>query len=158
VIARVLRGAAAGLVATLVMSVWMLIAERIGWLSQQPPEKITHESIRRATGLRTGGSSLDFLTALVHLGIGMGMGSLFAMIARRRLAAWAVGLLGAWYGLAIWVTNYGHVLPELGLMPRPSEDERRRPHAMIIGHVIYGSVLGGVVFVLDSVRRSSRPS
>jgi uncharacterized protein DUF6789 len=148
VIGRVLGGAAAGLVATLGMSAWMLVAQRVGWLSQQPPEKITHESIRRTTGVAPSGTSLDFLTALMHLGIGAGMGAAFGVIAPRRLAAWAVSLLGVGYGLAIWLINYGHILPDLDLMPPPSEDERRRPQVMVVGHVVYGALLGATLSVL----------
>jgi uncharacterized membrane protein YagU involved in acid resistance len=150
VIARLVRGAGAGLAATLAMSAWMLVAQRAGWLSQQPPERITHESIRRATGARPSGGTLDLLTSIVHAVIGMGMGSFFAVVAPRRLAAPVLSGLGAAYGLAIWIANYGHVLPELGLMPRPTDDERRRPQAMIVAHLIFGSVLGATVSVLRS--------
>ena len=152
-ISHLVRGATAGLVATLAMSAWMLVAQRVGWLSQQPPEKITHDSVERTTGANPSGATLDALTAFVHVAIGMVMGAFFALIAPRRFAAWLLSMLGACYGIAIWVANYVHVLPELGLMPRPSEDERRRPQVMIVAHLIFGSILGAVVSVLRSRAR-----
>lgn len=142
-------GAGAGFVATLLMSAWMLVAQREGWLSQQPPEKITDESVHRATGARPSGSTLDLLTALVHLAIGCGAAALYGLaFTPRRLSAAAGAFAGALYGVLIWLTSYGKLLPELDLMPPPTDDRQRRPQAMIVAHVIYGGALGALVSVL----------
>src|SRR4051794_7390136 len=152
---RILTGAAAGIVGTLVMSVWMLVAQRAGWLSQQPPKKITHESVRRTTGARPSFGSLALLSAVVHLGIGAGAAMLYALMTPRRLRIPAGAAAGTVAGLLMWVTSYVKLLPALDLMPAPTDDERRRPQAMIIGHVIYGAIVGALVSALGEARKSA---
>ena len=70
---RLLRGAAQGTVATVVMSVPRLVAERLGQVGRQPPEAI----VRRAgevVGQEPHGCTTAVLGGVAHLAFGAGVG------------------------------------------------------------------------------------
>jgi uncharacterized membrane protein YagU involved in acid resistance len=81
----------------------------------------------------------------VHLTIGCAVATVYGLLAPKRLSTVAATTAGALYGVLVWLTSYGKLLPELGLMPTPNADERRRPQAMVVGHVIYGSIVGALI-------------
>jgi hypothetical protein len=139
---RLLVGARDGLIATLAMTAFMLLADRRGWLNEQAPRTITRRTLAFAHQ-QPDDRSVDALTAAAHATFGTAAGGLHAVsvgrLARRPVSRLALGI---GYGLAVWAASYWSVLPRLGLMPTPGRDERRRPEAMIAAHLIYGGVLG----------------
>ena len=149
-------GAIAGLLATLVMSAWMLLADSLGWMNEQPPKTITSRVARKA-GMPVSGASLDVATGLAHLGFGMVGGSAFGLIARRMPSLPTSALVGVGYGLLIWTTSYVAILPSLDLMPGPAEGERRRTPVMVFAHIVYGAVLGISEYALERPGSSPRP-
>jgi hypothetical protein len=140
---RAARGAIAGTLATLPMSVLMLAAQRAGWLTEQPPERITAVSLKRTAGDSPDGLALDALTAVVHLGVGAAAGAVYgAMVEPLRPERVPPAAWGAIYGSLFWALSYVALLPALGLMPPPARDERRRPPVMLASHCVFGGVLG----------------
>ena len=151
---KISTGALCGLAATLPMSLWMWLASKRGWLVEQAPQTVTRRTTEQSTGKRPPPKALDLMTSAVHLGIGAGLGGLFGLlVGGRRISSPVAGALGVGYGLIVWLTSYAAILPAFDLMPPPTHDQRRRPQAMIVAHVIFGGVLGVLVSV---VRRSVR--
>lgn len=140
--ATYLRGAVAGIGATAAMTLFMLAAERSGWMSELPPTRITRATLDPLPGKPPSGRTLAATTALVHVAIGAGAGVVYAAIVDRppwrRPPAVARGVL---FGTALWASAYVGLLPAIGLMPPPERDERRRPASMLIAHWIYGAAL-----------------
>ena len=150
---RIAAGSAAGIGATVLMTVFMLAARRAGMLSELAPRTITRRAADRLNGRPPDQATLELATTANHLAVGIGWGVLHAFaLGRLRMGARARLLLGATYGLAIWLVSYWVTLPRLGLMPEPSNDERLRPQAMIAAHLVYGSALA----VLDRASSGQR--
>ncbi len=138
------RGAAAGTVATLAMSVPMLAARRLGVVRRQAPQQITDRVLQRI-GLADevgSGAARDALAAGNHVAFGAVGGVGFALLARRLPPMVPPVATGVAYGLLIWMISYPGWAPALRLMPAPAEDEPARPALMIAAHVVYGAVLG----------------
>jgi len=132
---RWLTGAVAGLAATGVMSLVMLLARRVGVLGEPPPRRLTRRLLSPLGPPQ--GRALDVAASLAHFGYGAAIGSLFALLpARLRTSSG-----GALFGLGVWAVNYAGFLPKAGLMPRPSRDRPGRPSAMIAAHLVYGVAL-----------------
>jgi hypothetical protein len=143
---RSLRGVVAGITATAVMSAFMLLARRRGWMSELPPVRVTQAILEPLPGEPPQGRWLAASSGLLHVAIGAAAGTVFAYIdgslLSRRVPAIARGVV---FGSAVWLSAYVGLLPAMGLMPRPERDERYRPAAMLVAHWIYGAVLAVLV-------------
>lgn len=134
---KLLRGAAAGLAGTLAMTPVILIGA-IGEWKPPSPAQIT-ANIERESGVDETPRddptfTLQWLAA--HLSFGTSWGVAYAL-ARPGLppSDVASGLL---WGGAIWLLNYGLILPALRLYPSPADDRTGRMLAMIAAHAVYG--------------------
>jgi hypothetical protein len=140
-----LKGAAAGGVATLPMSGVMLAAGRAGLMGRQPPEAITDAALD-AVGVERPSETVEkSAAATAHLAFGVAMGAAFALIEHRfrpRRAPVADGIV---FALAVWALSYKGWVPALGIMPPPEEDRPGRPQSMIAAHVVYGAALGALL-------------
>lgn len=146
-----LRGAGAGLVATVPMTLFMLGAHRYlprRQRSSLPPRKLTMNLAKRV-GLkqhmnepqRTGA------TWLAHFSYGMAMGAVYGPVARKIPVPSVVK--GTTFGLAVWVASYLVGVPALQ-MPEAAKDQPRHRNALMIGaHAIWGVVAGIVVDFLE---------
>jgi hypothetical protein len=136
------RGAIAGLAATFPMTALMLVAERLGWMSELPPTRIVRRTMDELPGASPSGAGLSAATAVLHLGIGAVAGGAYAALTDTpplvRIPATMRGLLA---GTILWVLAYVGALPAIGLMPAPQDDERRRPAAMLTAHLVFGGTL-----------------
>ena len=138
---RAARGAAAGVVATGVMSLLMVAARRAGLMGRMPPEKITARLLRSA-GLPHGRRTQDAAATALHFGFGAGAGALFgATVRRSRLPP---VLAGSVFGAGVWLVSYMGWVPALGIMPPPQDDRPGRPQSMLLAHLVYGGVLGAL--------------
>lgn len=140
------RGALAGTVATLAMSVPMLAASRLGLIQRQAPKQITDRVLQRI-GLADDVESdvaRNALAAGNHLAFGAVGGVGFALLARRLPRRVPPVAAGVAYGLLIWTVSYAGWAPALRLMPPPADDEPARPALMVAAHVVYGAVLGAL--------------
>lgn len=138
-------GAGGGAAATAVMSAAMLAAQRAGWMGTLPPRKITDAAIDAAGAEEVREPARKGAAAALHFAFGMGAGALFGLLHRRARLPVASPLQGALFGALVWTVSYAGWVPALGIMPPPSRDRRGRPTAMLLSHLVYGSVLGAVV-------------
>ncbi len=151
----VIDGAMAGVAATTAMSGPMLLAGRMGWMEQQPPERITEEALSAAGAPVESDAAQDALATVAHYGFGAAAGAVFATLHRRvRLPVPAVAQ-GMAFGLLVWATSYKGWLPALGIMPPSQRDRPGRRRTMVLGHLVYGAVLGAAeARQRDGARRS----
>ncbi len=133
------RGAAAGAVATAAMSALMLAAGRTGRMGRQPPEAI----VRQAGALAASeprGRLADALAVAAHLGFGAGTGAAYALLPRSRRPV----LRGVAVAQAVWAVSYAGWVPVLGALPPAHRDRPTRQAVMVAAHVVYGAVLGAL--------------
>jgi uncharacterized membrane protein YagU involved in acid resistance len=139
---RVIRGALAGIVATLVMSGVMAVAKALGLFEEAPPRQITR-NVESDSGLRPREmpkSIFDLSWVAAHFGFGASCGALYALVGRFLPGSPMVS--GTLFGLGVWTVNYAGVLPALQLYPSPAHDRSSRTAVMIAAHVVFGAVLG----------------
>lgn len=137
------RGAVAGSVATTLMSLVMLVAQRLGLMGRQPPSHIAEAALDGGENGRPDRTTTKALAVLAHFAFGGASGAGYA------LAADAVGhepnaLSGSAFGMLVWAASYAGWVPQLGIMPPPSKDRPGRPTAMILAHLVYGASLGAL--------------
>lgn len=155
----VVVGAAAGVVATVPMTIVMeelhrvLPGEHEGPL---PPREVTEGVFDRLNGGRTDASeeTLQQSTVLLHYGYGGAAGALFPLMAPKRIGP-AVGA-GVLYGLAIWSGSYLGVLPALGVRHHARYDSKGRTALMIAAHIVWGATLATVLWSRPGLRAASR--
>ncbi len=140
------RGAAAGGVATLGMSVVMGAAQKLGIMGRQPPKHITERALH-SVGVRPTEACSNAVASAAHLGFGASAGAFYGWLHERlRLERWPVAAPLAFAG-GIWIVSYRGWLPLLGILPPPEHDRAGRAASMIIAHTAYGLILGGVLRV-----------
>ena len=140
------RGAVAGVVATLAMSVPMLAATQLGLVRHQAPRQITDRLLQH-TGLAgqvRDEDSRDALATANHLGFGAAGGVIFGLLSRYLPPSVPRVAAGMTYGAMIWTVSYAGWAPALRLMPAPDDDEPARPALMLGAHLVYGAVLGAL--------------
>lgn len=135
--AALVRGALAGSAATVVMSAFMLAAQRAGLVGEQPPEAIVR-SAGAAVGNEPQGLTADALASLAHLGFGATVGAGYALLPDRRAGVPAAVATS----LAVYAVSYQGWVPVLGALPRASRDRSDRQSVMVVAHVLFGAVLG----------------
>jgi putative membrane protein len=136
---RWLTGTAAGLAATVPMTVFMVVAHRLlprGKQRELPPARITG-AVLRAAGLKPPAEGTPTGTVLAnHLAYGAAMGALY----RGVIQPWGdpTAASGLAYGLGVWAGSYLGWLPVAGLHPSAAEEPRERNALMIVAHAIWG--------------------
>ncbi|WP_219413702.1 DUF6789 family protein [Pseudonocardia nigra] len=151
----VIRGAAAGVVATTVMSGVLEAGRRATAFTRQPPTLIVRTVL---TGSPAHGVTAEGLLAvLAHFGYGTSCGALFALLTRRRRPEAGPGV-GVGYALLLWAISYIGWVPATGAMAPPDRDAPGRQAALVAGHVVYGAVLAAVLRGLNQQRRPGAPA
>jgi putative membrane protein len=145
-IGRLVKGTAAGFVATAPMSVAMLI----GWMLlpkheryQLPPRLITEE-ISERVGIEEHmtENQLVGLTIFSHFGYGALFGAVYALFHEKM--PMHSSLKGTLAGLTIWVGSYLGWLPAMGILSPATQHPWRRNLLMILAHVVWGVTLGEI--------------
>jgi hypothetical protein len=139
VIDVLVRGAAAGAVATAGMSALMLAAGRAGLVGRQPPEAIVRQA-GALTAVEPRGRLADALAVVAHLGFGAGTGAAYALLPASRRPV----LRGVLVGEAVYAVSYAGWVPALGALPRATRDRTARQAVMVAAHLVYGAVLGAL--------------
>jgi uncharacterized membrane protein YagU involved in acid resistance len=138
---RAAAGGLAGAVATVAMSAWQAAGQLTGRYGEQPPKRLVRAAARKlGRPVRRHDPVTWPLTVVAHLGFGAASGTLYAMVLPRSTV-----VRGTAFGLVVWAASYAGWMPAVGLLPPPHRDNPRRAWTMLIGHVIYGSVLGALV-------------
>lgn len=148
---KLLSGAVAGLAATVPMTVAMeLMHEALPDQEQYalPPRQIAMKAAERLD-LKDEMNETErtTLTLVSHFAYGAACGALYAPLSRRIALAPVLG--GACYGLAVWAGSYLGLLPALGVLKPATEHPVRRTALMIAAHLVWGSVLGATLPVVE---------
>ena len=132
-----LRGAVAGGVATLPMTMVIGFGRAAGLLYTPPPVEITDNVAERA-GIDPDQESASFQTGWLgaHLAYGAACGAIFA--AARPVLPRSDVLAGLLFGGAVWCVSYLGILPALELFPSAKDDAPQRQQVMIAAHAVYG--------------------
>lgn len=139
-------GVAAGLIATLAMSLIMLPARWVGLLGTQPPRRISDELIGAASGRAwVPESERRRGTALVHLGIGAVGGAGYAVGREATGRRFPASVVGLGFGATLWAFNYIVAAPALDLFPPPWKDRAGRPPVMLAANALFGLVTAVLV-------------
>lgn len=139
-----LKGALAGFVGTLPMTVFMLATQRFlpkGQKYELPPELITKDLAHRAH-VRQHLSKAQILAATLisHFGYGAAMGALYSPLEKKvSIPGFVKGVV---FGLAVWASSYLGLLPALGISESAYKEPLRRNLLMIAAHAVWGSVMG----------------
>lgn len=136
-----IRGATAGAVATIMMSVHMLWVRRTNRIDAIGPEHITDAAFD-AVSHEPSTAQHALGTTIAHLGFGSTTGAVFAAATRGRRVPWWGGTA---YGLAVAAASYQGWVPSLGILPPLRDAPSGRRNEIIVSHVIYGNVLAGVL-------------
>ena len=140
------RGSAAGLLATLLMSGLMLAARRLRPMPQLPPETIARRATEEVTGEPPSAAEGRVLGSVAHLGFGAiagaGFGALHHSVGIR--GAFASVLAGLGYATAVYLVSYQGWVPALRILPPATDDDPERVRIMVAAHWVFGAALGTV--------------
>jgi hypothetical protein len=154
---RLLRGAFAGLLATVPMTVFMLLVRRGLPRHEQhrlPPVQIAAH-LTRKTGLRKLLDRQDegVLGWALHFGFGTAAGAVFGGLSPRvPLPAWPQGLA---FGVVVWAGSYFGWLPAFDIHGHGGDQAPRRNALMLAAHLVWGATLGAVMAALTGTRAAS---
>jgi len=148
-IKKLAAGTAAGFIATLPMSVAMLIMEN--WFADSreplPPKEVTEQAMH-AVGLdELEKEHPNKVTVAAHFSYGAAVGALYPVLHSLPVPAIVSGVL---YGLIVWAASYLGVLPALGLIEPVDERPRDRNLLMIVAHLVWGASLSTIYKKLKS--------
>lgn len=145
-----LSNALAGFIATLPMTIFMLLTQRYLPRHQRydlPPEIIVKDLAQRAhIKQHMNKSQILAATLISHFGYGATMGLLYPPLSKK--LSLPTALKGAIFGFLIWAASYLGLLPLLGISERAPREPGRRNLMMIAAHLIWGSSLSLVADTL----------
>ena len=137
------RGLGRGVVATVVMSIPMLLADRRE-TGKPPPKRITEWFMGRLGVHEPSRTRRNLASTAAHLAFGAGAGAGFSILRAVLRTPGPPVLHGLGYGLAIWASSYKGWIPALGILPPPEHDRPGRQRVILACHIIYGGVLGAL--------------
>lgn len=152
-LADMLLGARAGLVATAAMSLLMLAAKAAGLTGRLPPARVADQATEELPPPgQPDRPERDVLGAALHFGFGAGLGAVFGLatsgLDRLRLST----ALGVGYATAVYAVSYLGWIPALNIMPTATRDRPGRSVTMLLGHWLFGAVLGALIALGDERR------
>ena len=148
---KLIQGAAAGLIATVPMTLFMRSAWKRLPVQEQyalPPREVTRNVLGPRRFFRLSAEKQTILTLLLHFLFGAAAGSAYGMMEEKIPLPESVK--GPLTGLAVWTGSYLGWIPALGILPPATEHPWRRNAMMIVAHLIWGAVLGGLAGVTSS--------
>jgi uncharacterized membrane protein YagU involved in acid resistance len=151
---KILKGAVAGLLATLPMTIFMRAAWRMLPRREKyplPPRLITR-TLTKETGVdsKLDADQLTWLTLTFHFLFGAVAGSLYGALEQR--VPIDENTKGSLMGLAVWSGSYLGWIPALGILPPATVQPWRRNLLMIIAHLIWGISLGILMRIMNARR------
>jgi uncharacterized membrane protein YagU involved in acid resistance len=140
----------AGFIATLPMTIFMLLTQRFlphGQRYDLPPEIIVKDLAQRAH-MRQHMNKTQILAATLvsHFGYGATVGMLYAPVSKHLPLPAAIK--GGIFGFVVWVASYLGLLPLLGLIERAPREPGRRNLMMIAAHLVWGVFLALITDML----------
>ena len=146
-------GAAAGIAATVTMSVVMLAARQLGMRAQLPPVLIAEETVEAISRREAHADEERAVATVAHFGFGALAGALFGIVAGGVRHGALAGAFGFLFGTGVWLVSYQGWLPALQILPPASRDHPARVGTMLAAHWIYGATLG---LITHRLRRLGR--
>lgn len=147
-LARYLRGATAGLLATAPMTAVMFaLHRRLPWWQKTPvpPEQITSRVLRTVGLKKLNQKAHEPVTWLSHFGYGAAGGGLYPLADRlMRALPLSAALKGMIFGVLIWAGSYLGWLPAVDLMAPATEHPSERNIMIIAAHLAWGASLGAL--------------
>ncbi len=141
----IVDGALGGAIGTAAMSAVMAVGAKLGLLGTAPPETIAAQALAAVGIRRRKEEAQDVLTVVGHVGFGIAIGALFAVLHRRLRLPIPPAIHGIVFATIVWVVSYKGWVPALGLMPPPERDRPGRPATMLVAHWVFGWMLGAIV-------------
>jgi uncharacterized membrane protein YagU involved in acid resistance len=142
---RLIRGGLAGVLATVPMTVLMVLWHRRLPARQRdplPPAQVT-DSLLESVDLHddlTPDQKLPFVFTN-HFAYGAAMGSLYGLVAGSRPKQNPISS-GIIFGLTVWAANYVGLLPSFNLYRSAKDEPAERNRLMISAHIVWGASLG----------------
>jgi uncharacterized protein DUF6789 len=142
-----LDGAIGGVAGTWSMSLCMRVSRRFSLSPKQPlpPERVAHGVLERVGAPLPGGPAREVVELAAHYAFGTTGGTVFGVLYRRLGLPLPGPVQGIIFGLTVWMSSYAGWVPGLGILPPPAQDDDRRAVTIIVGHILYGAVLGAIV-------------
>lgn len=137
-----IRGALAGALATLAMSVVMLTAGRLRIMGAQPPEEIVERGAE-AADLHPTETEENVAASMAHVAFGAVAGVIFALL-HRIVRPPAPEIMALPWALVVWAVSYLGWVPALGILPPAPKDRPGRAWTMLAAHLVFGLALGGL--------------
>lgn len=141
----VLKGALAGAAATVPMSAVMWLAQRAGYLGQQPPERITEVALSAVHARPERPEHENALASANHLLFGAVCGTVYSLLREGGPRPAPDLIAGLAFGLSVWVVSYEGWVPALGILPKVQWDKPGRPESMALAHAVFGVSLAGLL-------------
>jgi putative membrane protein len=141
---RMLKGAGAGLIATVPMTLSMILGWRLLPAREKyplPPQQITEEFAERLNIKDHVNAQRRDVTALIlHFMYGMTAGSMYGLLEQK--IPLEERFKGSLAGLLLWIGSYLGWLPIFGILRPATQHPWRRNLLMIWAHLIWGATLG----------------
>jgi uncharacterized membrane protein YagU involved in acid resistance len=151
-IETIIKGALAGFIATVPMTVVMLALYKwLPWRERYPlpPWRITYRLLRRTGAEEHMAGDQQQAVALVnHFGFGAVTGAIYGLLAGMFSirSVWS----GVVFALSVWTSSYLGWIPASRLSPPATDEPARRNFLMIAAHLVWGSVLALLVQRLEA--------
>jgi hypothetical protein len=158
-LSEALAGAVSGLIATVPMTVAMLVIQRMLPRRQQTtlePRRVSDDMLRKANlhdDISEEGK--EQFSVAAHFGYGAGVGTIYALA--EPFMPLPRGLRGPAYALAVWAVSYAGWLPAVKTLPPPQKRPAGRNLLLIASHLVWGAAAEGMttLFLGRTSRRST---
>jgi uncharacterized membrane protein YagU involved in acid resistance len=147
-VSRVILGAAAGISATLVMTIVMRRMHQLLPAVDRyslPPREIVQQIALKSEMKE---AALQDLTLLCHFVFGTATGALFAILPASRSV-----YSGVAYGMGVWVFSYLGWIPRFAILSPASRHPAPRNILMLVAHGIWGAVVAGSLYELEQSKQ-----
>jgi uncharacterized membrane protein YagU involved in acid resistance len=152
---KVTRGAIAGTIATIPMTLVMInLFPRLPIEQRYPlPPRLIIESLQESGQMRPSmdDASATHTTLLAHFAYGAATGALFPYLERGRGNDF---FTGAVFGVGVWAASYLGWIPAANILTPATRHPPRRNALMLTAHLAWGAALAGVSAAL---RPTGRP-
>ncbi|MGE5643930.1 MAG: DUF6789 family protein [Byssovorax cruenta] len=151
---QLVKGAIAGLLATVPMTIFMRSAWRLLPKREKyplPPRLITRR-LTKETGVddQLDADQLTWLTLTLHFLFGAATGALYGVIEPR--VPLNENIKGSLMGMAVWSGSYLGWIPAFHILPPATEHPGRRNLLMILAHRVWGIALGLATRIMNARR------
>ncbi len=156
---QVLMGLAAGIVATLPMTLFMTAWHRRLPKEEQyplPPHEITMNVVDDANAEEIVDTPGEKRTATLaaHFGYGGAAGAVYA--ATTQTVPLPPAVKGGLFGAALWTISYLGIMPALGWPPPATKDPASRNSLMLTANILWGAATGVVCGLLENQSLKSK--